>query len=155
LDRFVPLVALKKAISVSGFGKIFHITLISGGGAKFYVKKYLQKAWPEGEGLAWSVRVGQRRVSGSRGFRISGGAKVSWEIFGLDFASSAIARFSFLVGINFQSRGWTLARSEVFDDWIRTDWRFDDSPFQDLVSVFGLEPVRFGTFSVDSAGSTS
>jgi hypothetical protein len=141
IDKFVPSAIIRHVLRLAGFGKIFDIKLIHGEGAKFYVKKYLKKDWGEGPGLGEAIRVGSRRISGSRGFRLSRGTGPAWQSFGDHGRAFTFVEFSILVGTTFQSGGWTLARADVFDDWIRVDWAPPSVAFRDLVSVFDLAPV--------------
>lgn len=126
LDRTIQRRTIAPLLARAGFGKIFDIRKITDGGGKFYVKKYLKKAWGDGQGLEAAVGLGARRVSGGLGFKISGRRTVSWASVKNLRGPRQMALFSALVGTNFQNQLWHLVGTQVADDWIRLDWELSD-----------------------------
>jgi hypothetical protein len=153
VNRFIPQKAIAHAISVSGLGKIFKIQLIQGEGAKHYVKKYLKKDWTHGEALDISVRLGSRRISGSRGFSIRGHSAVSFRIIEIDFKRSTIIRFSKIWGSFLQSQGWVLARALALDDWVHLEAISAITTDSTILDGFSLAQEGLQSLFVDGSGS--
>ena len=152
VNRFIPQKAIAHAISVSGLGKIFKIQFIHGEGAKHYVKKYLQKAWSHSEALDISVRLGSRRISGSRGFSIRGRSGVSFSTLEIDFRRSSIVKFSKIWGVFLQAQGWVLARALALDDWIHLEAIPGSTTDSTVFEGFDLAPEGLQSLFVDGSG---
>ena len=141
ISNYIPIKWLKKYVASCGFGKIFDMQGIKGPQAKVYIRKYLGKAWKGEVGTDYAILANVRRISGSRGFKLSISTAKKWTVVNEITSASTIHHFGYWYHANFDNPLYNLVGYESGDDWVSCTLQVNKTSYGGLGAVFGLELI--------------